>query len=500
MTSMTKVFISYRRDDSRKDAGRIYDSLVKAFDRQSIFKDVDSIPLGKDFRGVLREAVAKCDVLIAIIGINWLDTRDNDGNRRLDNPDDFVRIEIESALQRGITVIPVLVDNARMPNADELPSTLQDLAFRNAINVRDDPDFHRDVKRLIEGIQDKIPSNEDKPQEIASPSTPWRKKPEYIVPIVAAIIVGLFGLWQGVFANPPSPTPQPTTVAQTETETPTGTSTLTTTATNTLRPTSTSHPTTTNTPRLTSTPDPVQIASTPVAENPDWIPIEREFDSVAMVLVPVGCFMMGSEDGDPDEQDVHEICFDTPYWIDKYEVTNSDFDRLGGEAGRNSFWDDENHPRESITWFEAKAFCELRNGRLPTEAEWEYAARGPSNLTYPWGNEFIPSNVAYAANTSNRPEPVGSKPGGTSWVGAMDMSGNVWEWVLSRYQAYPYAHDRLDDLLGSNDLRARVNRGGSWGSGYHSVRTSYRRRNPPNEQYNILGFRCLIESGSVSSD
>ncbi len=147
---MPRIFISYRRADSRKDVGRIYDRLVDAFGKENIFKDVDSIPLGKDFREVLREAVAQCDVLLAIIGRHWLDIKDENGNRRLDDPGDFVRIEIESGLQRdSCLVIPVLVDNAILPRADALPTDLRELTFKNATVVRDDPDFHNDVTRII---------------------------------------------------------------------------------------------------------------------------------------------------------------------------------------------------------------------------------------------------------------------------------------------------------------------------------------------------------------
>jgi formylglycine-generating enzyme required for sulfatase activity len=105
-----------------------------------------------------------------------------------------------------------------------------------------------------------------------------------------------------------------------------------------------------------------------------------------MALVPAGCFPMGSNDGDFDEQPVHQICFDTPFWIDVTEVTNGQFAALSGQAERSSNWTDADRPRETVTWVEADAFCRLRGARLPTEAEWEYAAREPDGLVYPWGN------------------------------------------------------------------------------------------------------------------
>lgn len=163
---MPRIFISYRRSDSRKDAGRLYDRLVHAFGRHNIFKDVDNIPPGTDFRGALTEAVSSCDVLLVIIGQQWIDARDEQGNRRLDDPDDYVRIEIETGLARSRAVtIPVLVDGASVPKPEELPSTLRELSFKNAVVVRDDPDFHRDVARLVDWLSGDYLNNAYRPSE-----------------------------------------------------------------------------------------------------------------------------------------------------------------------------------------------------------------------------------------------------------------------------------------------------------------------------------------------
>jgi hypothetical protein len=148
-----KVFVSYRREDSADVTGRIYDRLLQSFDGQNIFKDVDSIPLGADFRVHLDEMVARCDVFLAVIGEQWLKAVDSSGKRRLDDPADFVRIEIESALKRGIPVIPMLVRAAVMPSEAQLPSSLKGLSYRNGIPVRADPDFHNDMNRLIAGLK-----------------------------------------------------------------------------------------------------------------------------------------------------------------------------------------------------------------------------------------------------------------------------------------------------------------------------------------------------------
>src|SRR6266550_727667 len=127
---MTSIFISYRREVSQDVAGRMYDRRRDRFGRDNVFMDVDNIPFGVDFRQHLDDAVRRCDVLLAVIGAGWLDVRyregDRQGQRRLDDPDDFVRIEIESALQRGIRVIPVLSSGAKMPGEAELPQGMKD--------------------------------------------------------------------------------------------------------------------------------------------------------------------------------------------------------------------------------------------------------------------------------------------------------------------------------------------------------------------------------------
>jgi TIR domain len=144
----TKIFISYRRDDSAGHAGRIHDRLEREFGRNMVFMDVDKIPLGENFLKVLREEVGKCSVLLAIIGPGWLDARDGDGLRRLDDPNDFVRAEIAAALDRDIPVIPILLDGMRIPRADQLPEDLQELPLRNGLDVRH-ASFHKDMATLI---------------------------------------------------------------------------------------------------------------------------------------------------------------------------------------------------------------------------------------------------------------------------------------------------------------------------------------------------------------
>lgn len=150
------VFISYRRKDSADITGRLTDRLVQHFGRNAVFKDVDSIPLGVDFRRQVQEAVGQCGVLIAVIGRDWAGAIPDSEETRLANPADNVRIEIESALERNVPIIPVLVQGAAMPRAQSLPESLRNLAYRNGIAVRPDPDFNGDMERLIRGIANHV--------------------------------------------------------------------------------------------------------------------------------------------------------------------------------------------------------------------------------------------------------------------------------------------------------------------------------------------------------
>lgn len=150
---MSKIFISYRHEDSADVTGRIYDRLTHRFGRGNVVRDVDSIPLGVDFRDFLAAAVGQCRVFLAVIGERWLDARNESGQRRLDDPHDFVRIEIEAALGREIPVIPVLVRGSHIPERDQLPPSLKGLAYRNGIAIRHDPDFAKDARRLIRSLK-----------------------------------------------------------------------------------------------------------------------------------------------------------------------------------------------------------------------------------------------------------------------------------------------------------------------------------------------------------
>ena len=147
-----KVFISYRRADSADVTGRIYDRLVNKFGKEAIFKDVDSIPLGVDYRKYLENIIGNSDIFLVVIGPDWEGKIDKE-TRHLGLSNDFVTIEVESALIRDVPVIPILVRGAQMPKENNLPERIHNLAFRNGTLIRPDPDFHKDVDRLISAIE-----------------------------------------------------------------------------------------------------------------------------------------------------------------------------------------------------------------------------------------------------------------------------------------------------------------------------------------------------------
>ena len=178
-----RIFINYRREDTDFPAGWLYERLAKRFGERHIFKDVDSIDPGDDFVDVITEAVGSCDVLLAVIGDQWLTVVGQDGRRRLDSPDDFVRLEIEAALARNVRVIPILVEGARMPHAEELPDSLAKLARRQALELSP-ARFDGDTRRLMDVLDRSIteiraqstavdgPASDPAPVPVPSPSPP----------------------------------------------------------------------------------------------------------------------------------------------------------------------------------------------------------------------------------------------------------------------------------------------------------------------------------------
>jgi serine/threonine-protein kinase len=240
----------------------------------------------------------------------------------------------------------------------------------------------------------------------------------------------------------------------------------------------------------------------------------RPVDEMVMVYVPAGEFPMGSLQGDDDERPVHNVTLDA-FWIDRTEVTNAQYALCvdDGWCEASSYVDDtddngDDHPVVGVSWHNANAYCEWVGGRLPTEAEWEYAARGPEGHIYPWGDtlggrrlNYCDVNCVLTADRDTahddgyaKTAPVGSYPRGASWCGALDMAGNVWEWVADRYDAEYYDHSPAKNPSGPSSGKDRVIRGGSWEVGGGSVRCANRNRDYPTETSDVNGFRCAKSS------
>ncbi len=220
------IFISYRRDDSEGEAGRLFDDLVRAFGNDAVFMDVAGIKPGVDFRKAIEDSVASCGVFLAVVGPTWATIAGTDGKRRLEDPNDFVALEISSALKREVPVIPVLVHDARMPPAELLPEALKNFSYRNSVELSH-ARWNSDVALLVEALKAYVtPSSSRQPDSVApvhanvpvqlpaphhpsGTATPEPAKSKIPVragigaAVVLAIGVGIF------FATRPAPTPGP---------------------------------------------------------------------------------------------------------------------------------------------------------------------------------------------------------------------------------------------------------------------------------------------------
>lgn len=214
-----KIFINYRRGDEPGFTQALLGRLEHSFPAEQLFIDVDNIPPGEDFVHVLESQVAQCDTLLAVIGKGWLLATNELGSRRLDDPNDFVRIEIESALKQGKRVIPVLVNEARMPRPDQLPEALRPLARRNAVRLTHER-FRADLQGLVKALQREL-------EEVAAlrpdiigavvaqgpePRKPWQpsRRALLFVSVLGVILVGSVGVWVAdIYRSPISPVPTP---------------------------------------------------------------------------------------------------------------------------------------------------------------------------------------------------------------------------------------------------------------------------------------------------
>ena len=227
----------------------------------------------------------------------------------------------------------------------------------------------------------------------------------------------------------------------------------------------------------------------------------REQDGMAMVYVAEGEFEMGSTTGDDDEKPVRKVYLDA-YWIDKYEVSNRQYalcvaagacsrPRSKKSETRSSYYGNpkyNNYPVMYVSWYQAQDYCECARGELPTEAQWEKAARGIDGRTYPWGDRFPNRSLANYDMNKGDTTKVSNYSAGASPYGALNMAGNVCEWVRDNYG--PYQADELENSRGPTKEGAKVIRGGSWGISFNSIRAAYRDFSDPTHTDDGVGFRC----------
>lgn len=229
----------------------------------------------------------------------------------------------------------------------------------------------------------------------------------------------------------------------------------------------------------------------------------RSKDHAAIQLIPEGAFLMGSYDGDPDEAPEHDVFLES-FWIDKTEVTNKQYAKCvqagvctrpqkSGSWTRNNYYDSAEYayfPVINVSWGQAVSYCKWVGGSLPTEAQWEKAARGTDGRVFPWGDEYIPGAANDKQSFGDTRE-VGSYPAGASPFGLMDMAGNVWEWTADWYADEYYYDSAYNDPIGPAVGVNRVIRGNSWYYDEYTSRTTKRSKAYPDYFDSFLGFRCI---------
>jgi formylglycine-generating enzyme required for sulfatase activity len=449
---MSKIFISYRRQDSRPVATLIYEPLARHFEARfgagAVFMDVHGIPLGVNFRAYLNEQVAKADLLIALIADRWLTSADEHGARRIDSPNDFVRIEIEAALKRGVPVVPVYVDDAKFLREADLPDSLKDLAWMNGYNLSTDgAKFAASIASLIAGLEPHFAPPQPEPKQPAKP------EPEAAKP----------GFLEGLFRPAPrAPQPEP--------------------------------------PAAPSGGGPAPRVRPGSGES------FRDVDAAwapEMVVIPPGEFLMGSKggEGEDNERPQHKVTIRQAFAVGKYPVTFAEWDAAvaqGGVAHKpgDQGWGRGRRPVIIVSWDDAQAYVKWLAGktrepyRLLSEAEWEYACRAGTTTAYSFGDTISKKQAQFSEGSwgsAGGTVKVGSFP--PNAFGVHDMHGNVWEWCEDCWNDN-YNGAPADGLAWTTgNCAGRVLRGGSWSSGPGYVRAARRIGSISGDRYNYVGFR-----------
>jgi len=256
---------------------------------------------------------------------------------------------------------------------------------------------------------------------------------------------------------------------------------------------------------VVSTIAPTEVSATSTSNIDDSVNVSEK-DGMKLLHVPAGKFTMGSENGDDNERPIHEVFLD-PFWIDQTEVTNGMY-ALCVNPGkckppgsnesltRHGYYDDvqyKEYPVIFVDWNRAKTYCEWAGRRLPTEAEWEKAARGTDAFVYPWGNTMPNKDLLNYNDFIGDTTKVGMYPNGASPYGALDMAGNVWEWVNDWFAPDYYKNSPATNPPGPSTGRTHVLRGGSWNLNEDLVRSTFRGTHPSEPNLGI-GFRCAMNA------
>jgi formylglycine-generating enzyme required for sulfatase activity len=436
----SKVFISYRRDDSRYQARMIHEAFCQVLPQEHVFMDTASIPPGANFRKILKDWVNECEVLLALIGPGWIDATDlKTSRRRLDNPNDFVRIEIGEALARDIPVVPVLIDGTPMPDIHLLPDDLKELVDRQAEFV-EYRTFDADVERLIKKLRltqqptQSVPAHSVAPPRVASGED--RMRAEGRIKVDANFI---YGAPEGWFK--------------------------------------------------------------PGAGKTEWFKDHEH--GPELVVVPAYKFSMGSTDYDR-EKPVHKVAIPNPFAVGRFSVTFSEWDACVADGGCDGYrpddqrWGRDRRPVIHVSWDDAKRYINWLNGktgktyRLLSEAEREYVTRAGTTTPFWWGSSITTKQANYNGsiewNGGGQTVPVDSFEA-NPW-GLFNVHGNVFEWCEDVW------HDNYDGAptdgsawLEGGDDHWRVVRGGSWYVIPRFLRSADRDRGSTDFRIDDFGFR-----------
>lgn len=482
---MSRIFICYRRGDTAGHAGRLFDHLSSHFGEGSVFRDVDAIGAGADFVEVIQEAIDGCGAFLLLIGRRWLEGGGEMDSRRLGDPEDYVHLELATALEKEVRVIPVLIGGAAMPGPAELPESLEAIHRLNAVELRD-ARWDSDVGELVDALE----RLGLEPAAVATRHAPWRLRIVGALLAVVALGTGVF-VWRALRPRPVEPAatraeqtgpPAEVAPAEPEAEVPAET-TLTAGA---------GEPTATDEPRERTS----KKTDPPIEESPRPTPPPQSSwpagtrsgeprinpkDGLYYAWVPAGDFVFGCSPGDgeceDDERPPVPIDIEGGFWLSRTEVTVRAYKKAGPASilpaapSFNAGWADETQPVVNLTRGEAERFCRSVATRLPTEVEWEYAARAGDRRGHPQRLEDV---AWYAENSNGTTWPVSQKM--PNDFGLFDMLGNASEWVLP---------------APGRDAGQGVLRGGSWLHQRRFTRYSFRLLDSPNRRDEMYGFRCL---------